>query len=222
MTTPGSYTTDTNDMRAVHAALRSSFESADALVAGAGSDRDKVAIVTSFYENVLEFLHVHHEGEDELIYPVLEERCPEHLELLANIDAQHTTLNEPMTAARAAIIAWQDDPNSANGDAVVRTLLTVDETLLPHLAAEEEEVLPIASAYLSPEEWGALPGHALRSFSCDKPWLALGLVREGLTDEQRLHMLAGMPEPLQQLWADEWEPAFSAFIAGVRAIARPS
>ena len=77
-------------------------------------------------------------------------------------------------------------------------------------------MLPIASAWMSPEEWSQLPGHALQSFRGDKPWLALGLVREGLTPEQRDGMLAGMPPPLQSRWTDEWEPAFDAFIAEVR------
>jgi hypothetical protein len=62
--TPGNYSTETNDMRAVHGALRRALGSAQALVAGAGNDPAKVATVSSFYENVLEFLHVHHEGED--------------------------------------------------------------------------------------------------------------------------------------------------------------
>ena len=69
---------------------------------------------------------------------------------------------------------------------------------------------------MSPEEWGQLPGHALQSFRGDKPWLALGLVRENLSDEQREGMLAGMPAPLQSLWTEQWGPAFDAFIAEVR------
>ncbi len=71
---------------------------------------------------------------------------------------------------------------------------------------------------MSPDEWAQLPGHSLRLFSGDKPWLALGLVRERLTDEQRSQALAGMPVPLQELWVNEWEPAFTGFITEVRAI----
>jgi hemerythrin-like domain-containing protein len=222
LTSPGSYTTDTNDMRAVHAALRSSICGVGTLVAGAGSDPEKVAIVASFCENVLEFLHVHHEGEDELIYPVLEARCPQHAELLVRIDAQHTLLVEPLAAARGAVTAWQKDPSSGKAEAVVNAFSAVDDKLVPHLAEEELEVLPIASAFIAPEEWGELPGHALRTFGCDKPWLALGLVREALTEEQRAEMLVNMPPPVRDLWANEWEPAFTAFIGEVRCISGSS
>ena len=64
-----------------------------------------------------------------------------------------------------------------------------------------------------------MPGHALRSMGDNRPWLALGLVRENLDDEQRARQLAGMPPPLQQVWTDDWEPAFTGFMAEVRAIA---
>jgi hypothetical protein len=122
-----------------------------------------------------------------------------------------------MAAAKSAIGTWRSDPST--GTTVVHTLTVVDETLGPHLTEEENEILPLASSYMAPEEWAELPGDALRSFSGDKPWLALGLVREGLTEAQRALMLAGMPAPLQQLWTEQWEPAFSSFIAEVRSIA---
>ncbi|HEV3328987.1 MAG TPA: hemerythrin domain-containing protein, partial [Acidimicrobiales bacterium] len=69
MAEPGSYQTETGDMRVVHEALLAAFDAADALVAGAGSDVANVATVATFFENILEFLHVHHEGEDDLLYP---------------------------------------------------------------------------------------------------------------------------------------------------------
>lgn len=216
--TDGTYSTDTNDMRAVHGALLSSFGSADALVAGAGSDRVAVHTASSFLGNVVEFLHVHHQGEDVLIYPVLKERCPANRGLLTRIEDQHRLLDEPMADARLALDAWRSEPTSATADRIVGSFSLVRETLAPHLTEEEDEVLPLASAYLSPEEWAQLPGHAMSIFAGDKPWLALGLVREGLPEQQRGEMLAGMPPPLQQLWTDEWEPAFNTFIAEVRAI----
>jgi hemerythrin-like domain-containing protein len=216
--TKGTYTTDTNDMRAVHAALLSSLDSAAGLVGGAGSDRAAVVTASSFLGNVVEFLHVHHRSEDDLIYRPLKERCPDDSKLLTRIEDQHRLLDQPMADARTTLEAWRSDPTTATAGPMVGAFSLVHETLAPHLAEEEDEVLPIASAHLSPEEWAQLPGHAMSIFTGDKPWLALGLVREGLTEEQRSEMLAGMPPPLQQLWIDEWEPAFNTFIAEVRAI----
>lgn len=219
MSEAGPYTTDTNDMRAVHAALGSAIGSAGPLVVGAGDDEAKVALVASYCEGVLGFLHVHHEGEDDLVYPILEQRCPDHAELLARVADQHALIIGPMDVAQGSLRAWRAAPGAASADALVAAMADVDEKMRPHFVEEEEEVLALASAYLSPDEWGALPGHALRSLGDNRPWLALGLVREGLTDEQRARQLAGMPPPLLQVWTDQWEPTFTSFIGAVRGIA---
>jgi hypothetical protein len=69
---------------------------------------------------------------------------------------------------------------------------------------------------MSPEEWGALSGHAMMIFRADKPWLPLGLLREQLDQEHRDGMLAGMPPEMRTEWTEQMEPAFNAFIAEVR------
>jgi hypothetical protein len=166
--------------------------------------------------NVLEFLHVHHAGEDELIFPLLVERCLDEQEMLRRIDAQHTLLDEPVEQARQAISSWRSAPSVEGGVTVTDLLEVISETLRPHLGEEETMVLPMASAWISPEKWGVLPGHALQSFRGDKPWLALGLVRERLTQDHRDQMLSGMPPQLQVVWTEQWEPAFNSFIAEVR------
>jgi hemerythrin-like domain-containing protein len=216
MTTPGNYNTEVGDMFAVHHALLGALDQGADLISAAGADPVRVDVVGSFYENVLEFLHVHHQGEDELIYPVLEERCPDELDKLVRIDDQHKLLYAPMDAAWAAIAAWRATPSLEGGRAVIDAIATVDETLRPHLGEEEVNVLPLATKWISQDEWAELPGHAMAIYRADKPWLALGLVRENLTLEQRDAMLAGMPPELQEIWTNQWEPAFVEFMAEVR------
>jgi Hemerythrin HHE cation binding domain len=86
MTTPGIYRTDVSDMFAVHKALTGALDAAPTYVAKAGVDSERVDVIGSFYENVIELLHVHHAGEDELVYPLLEERCTESRSELERID----------------------------------------------------------------------------------------------------------------------------------------
>jgi len=216
MMTPGRYQTETSDMIAVHQALLGSLDAAPVLVTKAVEDPERTDAIGSFFENVLEFLHVHHAGEDELIYPRLEERCAENKELLERIDEQHTLLYEPMEVAAAAIDAWRVDRSEKRGRSVVDAIATIDQTLRPHLSEEEVTVLPLASAWMSQEEWAELPSHAMRSFRGDKPWLSLGLIMENLGGESREAMLTRMPPERQALWCEEWSPDFDAFIADVR------
>jgi hemerythrin-like domain-containing protein len=216
MTTPGNYNTDVSDMYAVHKALIQALDAAPAYVAKADLDSERVEAIGSFYENVIEFLHVHHTGEDELIYPVLEERCAESRPELERINDQHKLLHAPMDAARSAIATWRTAPSIDNAQAVVDTIASIAEPLRPHLAEEEAVLLPIASQWMSPEEFGRLPGHHMMIFRADKPWLMLGLVREQLDQEHRDGMLAGMTPEMRAMWTEQMEPAFHAFIADVR------
>jgi len=216
MTALGNCTTDVSDMYAVHKALTGALDAAPAYVAKAGLDSQRVEVIGSFYENVIEFLHVHHTGEDELIYPVLEQRCAESRSEHERINDQHKLLHAPMDAGRSAIAAWRAAPSTDNAQAVIDATASIAEPLRPHLAEEETVLLPIASQWMSPEEFGRLPGHHMMSFRADKPWLMLGLVREQLDQEHRDGMLAGMPPEMRTMWTEQMEPAFNGFIAEVR------
>lgn len=216
MTIPGEFNTDVSDMFAVHQGILKALDAASELVNKALADPERVAAVTSFYDNVLEFLHVHHQGEDELIYPRLEELCISDDDMLIRIDDQHKTLYAPMDAAWECVELFRSDPTEHSASALISALGTVDVTLRPHLVEEEQNVLPLATRWISPEEWAQLPGHAMMTFRKDKPWLALGLVREQLDDAQRSAMLETMPPPVRELWTNEWEPAFKSFISEVR------
>ena len=216
VTTSDSYITDVSDMYAVHKALIGALDAAPAYVAKADLDSERVEVIASFYENVIEFLHVHHTGEDELIYPVLEQRCAESRSDLERIDDQHKLLHAPMDAGRSAIAAWRAAPSTETAQAVIDAIASIAEPLRPHLAEEETVVLPIAAKSMSPEEWGGLSGHAMMIFRADKPWLPLGLLREQLDQEHRDGMLAGMPPEMRTQWTEQMEPAFNAFIAEVR------
>ena len=216
MTTLGTYQTDVSDMYAVHKALLGALDAAPQYVASAELEPERVEVIGSFTENVIEFLHVHHSGEDELIYPLLLQRCAESRSELKRIDDQHKLLYAPMDAGRSAVAVWRAAPSTDHAQAVTDAVASIAETLRPHLAEEETVMLPIAAQWISPEEWGRQAGHNMMSFRADKPWLMVGLVREQLDQEHRDGMLAGMPPEMRTMWTEQMEPAFNAFIAEVR------
>jgi hemerythrin-like domain-containing protein len=216
VTTLGTYDTDVSDMYAVHKAILGALDAAPAYIADAGRDADRVETIGSFNENVIEFLHVHHGSEDEVLYPVLEARCAESRSVLERIDDQHKSLYAPMDASRSANAAWRAAPSTDSAQAVIDAVGSIAEALRPHLAEEETTVLPIAAKWISAEEWGRLAGHGMMTFRADKPWLMVGLVLEQLDQEHRDGMLAGMPHEMRTKWTEHMEPAFNAFITEVR------
>jgi hemerythrin-like domain-containing protein len=216
--TTATYQTDVSDMLIPHNMLRSVLGSAEAIVEGVQrEDRDHRAAVTSYFDNVLRFLDAHHGGEDACIWPLLGERCPTAAELLDRMGDEHEAIHASRERAGAALVQW-----SASGDAaseLVSTLNDLRSRVEQHFREEETEILPLASANMSPEEWAALPGHAMAHFAGDKIWLILGLVLEQMTDEQRAFTLSLLPPPAVEMWTTMGNAAFDEFIAEVRSTA---
>ena len=210
------YETDVSDMYAVHKALLGAFDSAPNCVAKAGLDAERVEIVGSFCENVIEFLHVHHTGEDELIYPVLEKRCAGSRSSSSGSTTNTSCWMHRWMLGGPLLRPGARRPSTDNAQAVIDAIASIAEPLRPHLAEEETVLLPIASKWMSQEEFGMLPAHHMMSFRADKPWLMMGLVREQLDQEHRDGMLAGMPPEMRTMWTEQMEPAFNAFVAEVR------
>jgi hypothetical protein len=206
---------DTSDMAAVHKVFRSWLASGPELVGSAAGDDARRALIADYCDNLVAFLKSHHEGEDELVYPLLLERAPEHREVIELGRRQHDDVLPLKDAVTTTIDSWRADGDS-DAPALIRSLQALDGVLSAHLDHEETEVVPLAAQYLTGEEWGALPGHTLRSFEGNKVWLIMGLVRENFTQEQRDAMLAHLPPPARQMWETIGEASFDDLVAQVR------
>jgi hypothetical protein len=206
---------DTDDMVAVHRVFRDTFGAADALITPvAPDDFGRTATIANFYSNVLAFLKVHHDGEDELVFPLLRERCPDDLEKVERVGAQHHDVEQMIPAAQGALVTWAAGDDGATQGAVA-ALTELDKALVEHLDAEEQELLPLCAEHLSLAEWGALPAHGMANFTGDKVWLVLGLIRDRMSQQQRDAMLANMPPPAVEMWTGFGEDAFRGLLAEV-------
>lgn len=218
MTQTVEYQTDTSDMLVPHGMFRTFFSSAGPIIAGASrSDSDDAALVSSYLDNLLRFLDAHHGGEDAVVWPVLSERCTSAAELLARMEAQHAAVHELRERAGRALTAWQASSSANEGRTLADALHSLGVEVEVHFGEEEAEILPLASRYMSPEEWGALPGHAMQHFTGDKIWLILGLVFEQMSPEVLAAVLPHLPAPVMDMWTTSGKASFDDFIARVRA-----
>jgi hypothetical protein len=200
---------DVTDLVAVHGVFRDTLGAAPVLVGGvAPDDADRVALVANYYDNILFFLEAHHDGEEQLVFPLLRERCPDHEAFMDRLDEEHEEAMRLLKSARGSLARWSGGDTAAAGF-VVDDLGALREQLVPHLDAEESEGVPLYVANLSVEEWGALPGHAMANFGGDKIWLILGLIRERMTEAQSAAMLEHMPPPAVDMWTGFGEQAFN-------------
>jgi hypothetical protein len=202
-------------MAAVHKVFRSSFSSAPHFIASTKGNDARRALIADYYANVMCFLEVHHEGEEELLFPLLAERSPENRGLVDQALADHHKAVAALESSKEALAAWQEkgDSEAAN---LERSIDELDAVLSAHLDMEEAEIVPLAGEYVSVEEWGMLPAHGFANFKGDKIWLILGLIRENFTDEQRAIMLAHMPPPAVQMWETMGEASFNQMMGEVR------
>jgi hemerythrin-like domain-containing protein len=208
--------TDTSDLHIPHGMFRGAFGPAPQIVASvAAGDADRVAAVSTYLDNVLRFLDAHHEGEDAVVWPRLSERCPSQHALIATMESDHTAVHALRTQAGDALAAWSQSPTTPNARRLADAMAALHAKLDAHFADEEREVIPLASANMSPEEWGELPGHAMRHFTGDKLWLVLGLIINQMTAEQRAAILPHMPPPVIEMWNAN-RAAYDDLLARVR------
>jgi hemerythrin-like domain-containing protein len=204
-------------MLAVHAVFREALAAAPRIVGGASRhDPQHTANVASYYANVLAFLHVHHEGEDALVWPKLLERAPVEAARIQEIADQHEQVSALIASAEEQLASWAEEPDTEHGAKLAGALATLGHELVNHLDQEEAFVLPLAAEHMTVEEWAELPAHGMRNFRGDKVWVLLGLLFEAMPPGQPEVALEHMPPPVAAFWRGEGRLMFETFIADVR------
>jgi len=103
---------------------------------------------------MLHFLHTHHTGEDELLFPLLRERAALDPELMDRMDAQHAQVNDAVAAVGAELPAWTASADAAASERMAALIDATMPTLIDHLAEEEQKLLPIVSVTLTQKGMG--------------------------------------------------------------------
>src|SRR3954452_16253874 len=106
---------DTSDMVRVHRVFRDAVNSPPTLVAPvAVHDVHRAEYVGTYYDNVLRLLHSHHDGEDELMTPILIERstAAESAEV-QRVAGQHLEVLADLAVAEKRVAEWRADPTAA-------------------------------------------------------------------------------------------------------------
>ena len=149
---------DTRDMLVVHDSIRRQSDQVPALVRGvAPGDLDRAAVVADHAELLSALLHHHHQGEDRLLWPVLQLRVPADVaETVARMESQHDGIAELQKAVTAALAAWRARAGADEREALAAAWEALYERVREHLAAEEAHILPLAAAHMTPAEWQRL------------------------------------------------------------------
>lgn len=181
--------------RAIHAAVRRDLDRLEgALRVVADGDRARVAELERGWENLHRELVHHHEQEDELIWPVLEQLGVDHA-LLAEMESEHGAMRtaleltgEHMT--RLGRTAGSEDALAA-ADSIVDTRQVVER----HLAHEEQELEPQMLQHLESPEWKAVEKKLRSGGPVRGGWFFAWLL-DGASPEVGAYLRSNVPAPV--------------------------
>ena len=187
---------DTSDMVIVHRMFRRECALLPQLVAAvAGGDLARARTVAGHAREVLDMLHHHHVGEDELLWPRLSARTRFHADLLARMDSQHQGLAVLLEHAATAFTAWQNAPTAPTSTALTTLLEQLSAGLNEHFDEEEAAVLPIVERVITAAEYQEVGQRGLMSIPLTRRLVVLGYLLEGATPQERSDFLAAIPAP---------------------------
>ena len=149
------------------------------------------------------FLHVHHVAEDEALWPVMRQAligCTDDLALLDEMEAEHGGLGPLLDAIDDAL---------ARGESAPRARADLATRLQEHLTHEEQAALPVIDRTLDQEQWMQFGEASAQKVGSDMPTFLPWLLA-GADGERTKAILGHLPEPAQQTYRNEWQPAYAA------------
>jgi hypothetical protein len=208
---------EVRDMAIIHQTFRRAYQESAALVRATPTPSSaRVAFLADHIDFGLTMLHHHHEGEDEILYPLLEARSPEHAARTEQIDHEHEEVRAKIDAAQVACAAWRTSPSVATANTLADSLDTLNASLVSHLDNEEREIVPLAAVTVTQKEWNSLGKHGVASIPASKRMIAFGMILEPLNDADRAYMLTVLPPPIRLLYRLSGKNAWTKYAKTLR------
>jgi hemerythrin-like domain-containing protein len=208
---------EVRDMRIIHETFRRAYDEAAALLrANPIPSPSRVTFLADHIDFGLSMLHHHHEGEDEILYPLLVERAPEHAQRTEQIDREHQEVKGAIDATRSACVQWRAAPTLDSAGALAATLDALNAALVPHLDNEEREIVPLAAVTVTQKEWNSLAKHGIASVPNNQKMIAFGMILEPLEPVDRVYMLSNVPPPVKVLYHLVGKRAWSKYATTLR------
>jgi hemerythrin-like domain-containing protein len=196
-------------MAVIHRVFRREFGLLPALIRGVvPDDLERAKEVTDHATGLLRFVHIHHSGEDELLWPVLLERVAIESDLITRMEHQHEHVAALLPHAQELLAGWAVQPSTERGEQLAATFEEIAGVLAEHLGQEEIEILPLVETYLTAAEWERLGEHAREHLSPPDLMASLAAIVEEADDEERLMFTAALPPPVLTMFVEQAEPAY--------------
>jgi hemerythrin-like domain-containing protein len=208
---------DTQEMVVVHRVFRREFRLAPQIVRQVSEgDVARASVVVAHLTEMGTMLHHHHSGEDELVWPRLNERAQVSADLVARMEAQHEQVAGLMHRVDELRAQWAASASATVRDELAAVLTELSSALDAHLDEEEREVLPLIEQHLSCKEWDELGERGRAGIPKPRMLVVLGHILEDTSPEERTTFLGHMPPPARVLYRMLGQRKFDREVAVLR------
>jgi hemerythrin-like domain-containing protein len=209
--------TDVHDMVVVHRVFRRELRLLPELVrAVPAGDTARAAVLARHARLVCAGLHMHHTGEDEVLWPLLLDRAAPSSELVYRMESQHHRVEDLLARLTPALERWQAEARPAVSAEVAATIDDLRTALLEHLDDEEAHILPIAARCVSQQEWDSLGERGLGEMPKAQLPLLCWMILEDASADERAALLANIPAPMRFLLRTIGARKYRSYVARVR------
>lgn len=209
---------DVNEMVVIHRVFRREFRAIPGLVRSTrDSDGDRARTVVAHLRLIMSGLHMHHTGEDVVLWPLLLERAVPSTDLVETMQAQHERVDGYAEQVDPLAEAWAGEASAIRGEQLAQLVERFAEELFEHLDLEEREILPLVSRHISVAEWDSLGEHGKDSMSTRQLPLMFGAILEEADEQERKRMLAHLPAPIRVIMRTLGARQYRRYITRVRA-----
>jgi hypothetical protein len=144
---------DTRLMGIIHEALRRDLRrTRAALTATPPPIADQRRAIARHLQWMMGFLHAHHSTEDGTLYPMVRDRNPAAAPVIDQMNADHDAIAPGIERFEAAAAGYWRGDDHGERENLLAALDGLEETLLPHLRREEDEMMPLVSSTITDTE----------------------------------------------------------------------
>ncbi|QVQ52251.1 hemerythrin domain-containing protein [Spiractinospora alimapuensis] len=187
--------TDSRDMYIVHNMLRRAFGELPALVRGVEDGSERARTVADHARLLVAILSTHHEAEDEVLWPILMERCPAELTpMVATMEEEHQQLHTLLDTVSERAEKYSVTASAGDREDLARATEAVVGPMHGHLVGEERNILPLIDRYCTDEEWASVGEHGLPQLTPTQVPLVFGMMLRVATEDQRAVLAAHIPD----------------------------
>ena len=209
---------DTHDMIVVHRVFRRESALMPTLIQEVpDGDTARAQVLADAFGDYQLGLHLHHSGEDDLVWPLLLARVDLEADMVLRMEAQHEVVARTLAEASQRITAWRAAPSAATAAPLISTLAEHRTALLEHLHDEEEYILPLIAEHLTVAEWARLGQRFAEEVPKSKMPYFLGMILEDANPAECQVMMANLPASARFAWKAFGQRQFRRKVSRIRA-----